>query len=77
VKFLYTTEGVFCNGAGLIMSELIPGFKTKEWWSYHTRQFWGQMFLDSFVKFRKTTTSFVMCVRSPGTTRLPLDGFSW
>jgi len=37
--------------------------------------------LGSFAKLRKATTSFVMSVRPPllphGTSRLPLDGFSW
>jgi len=38
-------------------------------------------FLDAFAKFRKATVSVVMSVRLSvcphGTTRLPLDGFSW
>jgi len=33
-------------------------------------------FVDSFVKLRKAIISFVMSVRSYGTTRLPLNGFS-
>jgi len=77
VQFRYTADGVFCNGGGLTVSDLIPGSETKQWCSYHTRQFWGHMFLGAFVKFQKTTASFVMCVRPSRTTRLPLDGFSW
>jgi len=38
-------------------------------------------FLGAFAKLRKTTISFVISVRLSfrphGTTRLPLDGFSW
>ena len=34
-------------------------------------------FLGAFAKLRKATVSFVMSVRPHGTTRLPLDGFSW
>ena len=38
-------------------------------------------FLGAFAKFRKAAISFVMSIRSSirphGTTRLPLDGFSW
>ena len=30
-----------------------------------------------FAKLRKATTNFVMSVRPHGTTRLPLNGFSW
>jgi hypothetical protein len=39
------------------------------------------MFLGSFARLRKETTSFVMSVRPSvclhGATRLPMDGFSW
>jgi len=31
----------------------------------------------AFAKLRKATISFVMSVRPHGTTRLPLDGFTW
>jgi len=34
-------------------------------------------FLGAFAKLRKATISFVMSVRTQGTTRLPLDRFSW
>jgi hypothetical protein len=36
-----------------------------------------QQFLGAFAKLRKTIISFVMSVRPHGTTRLPLDRFSW
>jgi hypothetical protein len=35
------------------------------------------VFLGAFAKLRKATISFVVSVRSHGTTCLPLDGFSW
>jgi len=34
-------------------------------------------FLGAFAKLRKGTASFVLSVCPHGTTRLPLDGFSW
>jgi hypothetical protein len=34
------------------------------------------VFLGAFAKLRKATISFVISVRSHGTTRLPLEGFS-
>jgi hypothetical protein len=34
-------------------------------------------FLGAFAKLRKSAINFVMSVRAQGTTRLPLDGFSW
>ena len=34
-------------------------------------------FLGTFGKLRKATISLVVSVRPHGTTRLPLDGFSW
>ena len=34
-------------------------------------------FLDAFGKLRKAAISFVVSVCSLGTTRLPLEGFSW
>jgi len=34
-------------------------------------------FLSAFAKLRKATINFVKSVRPRGTTRLPLDGFSW
>jgi hypothetical protein len=34
-------------------------------------------FLGSFAKLRKAAISFVISARPHGTTRLPLDGFSW
>jgi hypothetical protein len=34
-------------------------------------------FFGAFSKLRKTTINFVMSVRPHGTTRRPLDGFSW
>ena len=33
--------------------------------------------IGAFAKLRKASISCVMSVRSLGTTRLPLDGFSW
>jgi len=33
--------------------------------------------LGAFAKLRKATISLVMSVPPHGTTRLPLDGFSW
>jgi hypothetical protein len=35
------------------------------------------VFLGSFAKLRNAIISFFMSVRPHGTTRLPLDGFSW
>jgi len=35
------------------------------------------VFLGAFAKLWKATISFVMSVSPHGTTRLPLDGFSW
>ena len=34
-------------------------------------------FLSAFAKSRKATVGFIKSVRPHGTTRLPLDGFSW
>jgi len=56
-----------------------------KWWSKgQIRQLSEKMtrisfsqFLGAFGKLRKATINFVMSVRSHGTTRLPLDGFSW
>jgi hypothetical protein len=35
------------------------------------------LFLGAFAKLRKATISFVLSIRTHGTTRLPLEGFSF
>jgi hypothetical protein len=55
------------------------------WWRGYLIRFalviWIWLFLGAFAKLRKATVSFVMSVCPSvcprGTTRLPLDGFSW
>jgi len=43
----------------------------------HNILFVSENFRLVFAKLRKVTSSFVMSVRPLGTTRHPLDGFSW
>ena len=48
------------------------------WFLYGCMPGNGHQVLGAFAKFRKAPINFVMSVLRPhGTTRLPLDGFSW
>ena len=53
----------------------------RKWTTYEISLLQINTFLDAFTKLRKAITSFVMSVcpsiRPHGTTRLPLDEFSW
>jgi hypothetical protein len=68
------TNGLLADSASTYPSDRIQTYLPNKW-------FYVAHLLDAFAKLRKTTTSFVMSirpsVRQHGTTRLPLDGFSW
>jgi hypothetical protein len=80
-NIVYGSPGTKPNGVTLCALGLMWPDQLKEKTRGVKRNILHNLPLAAFVKLGKATTSFVMCVRPSvwpyGTTRLPLDGFSW
>ena len=60
-----------------IRLSLSPRSADTQRWSRKSRFVSGKSWLGALAKLWKSTVNFVTSVRPHGTSRLPLDGFSW